>query len=273
MIKNIKTAFSMTFKYINLATPLILYFLISGLYILFFTNGNAISLSIAIVLSFLMLSAFLSGWFAMIKSSILKPEKDNMNSISNDFMPGVGEYFLPVSGAILFALILFIISLLVTYGTGIKFIGDVSISVDSFINSLKNTETLKAFLLSLSKEQLIKLNYWNFLILFSNSVFCFVTMFYFPALFFKSKNIFKALIIGLKDLFSYKFLMNTGIFVFVLFTYILISIMTTICSNNIVLHFLFTIINFYYIVFVAVLIGSYYYNNFVKIGSNIDKKV
>ena len=98
MLNCIKDSFRLTNKYIILATPLILFSLLSSLYILFSIGGNLINLLIAVVLFTLMLAAFLSGWFFMIRECIKNPEAEDPNFLIKDFPAGVGEYFLPVIG-------------------------------------------------------------------------------------------------------------------------------------------------------------------------------
>ena len=80
MLNCIKESFNLTNKYIILATPLILFSLLSSLYILFSLGGNLVSLLIALVLFILMLAAFISGWSFMLKNSVQEPERDDPNS-------------------------------------------------------------------------------------------------------------------------------------------------------------------------------------------------
>ena len=103
------------------------------------------------------------------------------------------------------------------------------------------------------------------LLFFTMSVTYFLIMFYSPALFFKEKNPFKAYFVSLKDLFSKKFFTNFGLFLILFVSYFILSIFTTLFGANVVTHFIFTLINFYYLVFIAVLVFKYYYENYVKI--------
>ena len=81
MLSYIKDSFQLTNKYIILATPLILFSLLSSLYILFSVGGNLLSLLIALVLFGLMVGAFLSGWFFMIKTCVSNPEQEDPNGL------------------------------------------------------------------------------------------------------------------------------------------------------------------------------------------------
>ena len=274
MINCIKESFKLTNKYIILATPLILFSLLSSLYILFSVNGNLVSLVIALVLFTLMLTAFLAGWFFMIKNCVEKPDTDDdPNALIKEFPAGVGEYFLPALGLIFVMFVVSLIILAAAYFAGMKFIGQIGIPADSFSKALESTEALKTFLSSLSDEQLFRLNAWNVLLFSSMSLTYFVVMLYSPVMFFKEKNPFKAYFISLKDLFSRKFFKTLGLYLILFISYFILSILTTVFGMNIIMHFIFTLINFYYLVFAGVLVFDYYYKNYVQVGGNLDTRV
>ena len=269
---NIKESFHITNKYIILATPLILFSLLSSLYILFSLGGNILSLIIAAEVFVLMLGAFLSGWFFMTGLCI-KEDYNEPNLLIKEFPAGVGEYFLPVLGLIFITVVVSLILMTASYYAGMIFIGNAGISPEDFSKALESMTALKAFLNSLTDEQLVKLNAWNFLLLGTMSLTYFLIMFYAPAMFFKDKNPFKAFWRSLRDLFSRKFFKNCMLYMILFVSYFILSIITAIVNVNIIMHFIFTLINFYYLVFIAVWIFNYYYNNFVKPGANIDKTV
>lgn len=273
MFKLIKESFCLTNKYIVLATPLILFSLISSLYILFSMRGNKIGLIISIILFFLMLGAFLSGWLYMITRCVKNSFAEDANQLIKEFPTGVGEYFLPALGMIatsfLLCLGLFIISILI----GVKFIGDPQISQTAVSNSLSSIEAMRKFALSLTDEQLVKINLWNILMFGSMSLSYFLIMFYAPAMFMKNKNPIFAFGHSIKDLFSRKFFKNALLYIFISAVYLILSIFIAIWGENIIMHFIFTLTHFYFVVFAAVLIFNYYYKNFVRIGGNIDETV
>ena len=155
--------------------------------------------------------------------------------------------------------------ILVSYFVGMKLIGDIGITPEALTKGMESFTAMKAFLGSLTQEQMFKLNAWNMLLFFTMSVTYFLIMFYSPALFFKEKNPFKAYFVSLKDLFSKKFFTNFGLFLILFVSYFTLSIFTTLFGANVVMHFIFTLINFYYLVFVAVMVYNYYYKNFVQI--------
>lgn len=273
MLNSLKKSFGLTNKYIILATPLILFSLISSLYILFSLGGNLLSLIIAFSLFVLMLAAFLSGWFYMIKSCVQEPENDDVNALIKEFPAGVGEYFLPILGLVFIIFLLSALMLLGSYIAGMKLIGNIGINSASMSAALQSTVALKSFLMSLSDEQLFRLNAWNLLLFLSMAIEYFLIMFYLPVLFFKSKNPLKALFINFKDLFSRKFFSNVGLYLLFLVSYCMLSLLSTISSINPITHFIFTLVNFYYLVFIAVLLLTYYYYNYIKIGGKFDETV
>ena len=271
MLNCLKESFRLTNKYIILATPLILFSLLSSLYILFSIGGNKLSLLIAFVLFTLMLGAFLSGWFFMIREGVKDPDMEDPNFLIKDFPAGVGEYFLPVLGLIAVVFIIASVIVLLAYFAGMKLIGEIEIPAEVLSKAMESFAELKSMLLSLTEEQLFRLNAWNLLLFAAMTLTYFVIMFYAPAMFFKEKNPLKAYFVSLKDLFSRKFLQNIMLFFSIFVSYFILSILTTIFGMNIVMHFVFTIINFYYLVFMAVWVFNHYYINYARIGSQIDK--
>lgn len=268
--------FNLTNKYIVLATPLILYALISSIYLaVSASGGKIINLIFAIFLYVLMTGAFIAGWFNMIKIAILEPERDDVNSLLKEFPSGVGEYFLSALGSVFVIFLIFLLVSIASYFIGLNSIGDPNISAEELSKAIQSTPALKAFVSNLSVEQLTKISLWNLLILGTMSVGYFLMMLYLPAMFFKNKNPFIAFFISLKDLFSKKFLKSLGIFILIFATNFFISIISTIFGANSMIHFIMTLINFYFVTFVGVGVFYYYYNSFVQpnIGQNVDIEI
>ena len=268
--------FNLTNKYIVLATPLILYSLISSIYLaISLAGGKVINLILAIVLFTLMTAAFIAGWFNMVKIAILEPDREDPNSLIKEFVGGVGEYFVSSLGMIFVMFIVSTLALVGSYFIGMNTIGDVGISADALSGAMAGSGALKAFLMSLSFEQLKKLNCWNMLILGTITLTYFIFILYLPAMFFKNKNPFMAFFISLKDLFSKKLPQTIGIFLLIFVANFFISILATVLGGNVILHFIITLMNFYFVTLVGVGIFYYYHNSFVasKIGQNVDIEV
>ena len=272
MFKTIRESFKITNENIVIATPLIFFSLISSLYMIFSAAGNKIGLIFSVVLFFLMFGAFLSGWFYIIIRAVKEPDIESNNLIV-EFPSGVGEYFLSAMGMIIQVIIVFTLISIGIVIIGKKIIGGVGISYDQIVQAAANVEATKAFVNSLSEEQLVKINLWNLLAFCSLSLGYFILMLYPTVIFFKEKNPFKAFFVCLKDTFGHRFFKNAGLFIFISFFYMIISLCTMTLGKNIIMHFIFTLLNFYYITFAGILFCNYYYSNFIKIGSNIDTTV
>ncbi len=268
--------FNLTNKYIVLATPLILYSLFSGIYLAAsMGNGKIMNLLFAIILFTLMTGAFIAGWFNMIKIAISEESDKEPNAIIKDFPSGVGEYFLPALGSIFNMLLISILLLVLSFFVGTHYIGDPGVSAEALSKAMQNTTELKAFMTNLNTEQLIKLNNWNMLILGTLTLTYYLFFLYLPALFYKNKNPFIAYFISLKDLFSKYIFKTTGIFLLVFVINIFISVLSSLFGGNVVIHFLITLLNFYFITAVGVGVFYYYHTNFIKpaIGQNVDVKI
>ena len=267
--------FKLTNKYIILATPLILFSLISNLYFAFSAQGKLLNLLIALFLILLMTGAFIAGWFNMIKKIVCDPEKENQNTLMSEFSSGVGEFFIPSTCAIVIFLAVTALFLTATYHIGQHSIGNIGISAEAFSKAVETPEALKSFMLSLSNEQIIKMNQWNLLLMTGLVIPNFITIFYFPTLFFKTKNTILELLISIKDLFCKKFFTTLGIGFLIFITYFVLSILMAIFTGNVILHFLITLANFYFITVVGVGIFYYYHTNFIssQLGQNIDVEI
>lgn len=275
MQNSFKIIFKLSNKYIVLATPLILFSLISSVYLSVSLAGTMLNILIAIILLLLMSGAFVSGWFNMVKCAIVSPPEDDPNSLLKEFPSGVGEYFLPAIGLIINSFVIVTIMLTAAYGIGLKLIGNPSISGEKFANAMQNTAALKEFLASLNAEQLAQLNQWNLLLLGVMAVVYFLLILYLPAMFFNDKNPLRALWISLKNLFSRKFFITLGIYILIFGVNFVLSILTALSTGNLIMNFIATLINFYCFVILAVGVFYYYYNNFVRsqLGQNIDTQV
>lgn len=90
---------------------------------------------------------------------------------------GIGKYFLSFIGMIIIFLIVVSLTGAAVYYTGINLIGNV-FTQEQITGALSSTQDMKAFIDSLSLDQLIKLNLWNYAYYGGNDAF----IFYFYAL-------------------------------------------------------------------------------------------
>lgn len=268
-----KKVLDLTNRYIIVATPLLLFLFVLSIYFMAIAaNGKVLLILFGFILTFFMLVAFTSGWGAMIKSAVNENSYDEPYKIIKDFTPGVGEYFLPVLG--LMALLFLINTIFYTAAcfAGMHFIGDTGVAPEMFAKAMANPEALRAFLSSLSVEQLAKLNMWNILILSAISINYYFLMFCFPSLFLEVKNPLKAVYYSIKNLFGKKFLSNIGVYLMIFGFNFIISILSAILANNVILSFVMTLVKFYFICCVVIGVFWYYNKNFVisHLGNSID---
>lgn len=268
-----KKVFQLTNKYIVLGTPLILFSLFTSIYIAVSANGKIMNVLFAFILLILMTAAFIAGWFNMVKGAVDDKYDEQPNMLIKDFTSGVGEYFTSSLSSMVIMFIIGTILLYFSYLAGMHYIGNPGITAESLTKALETTVALKAFLTSLTTEQLLKLNQWNILLLATMMLSYFLLLFYIPAIFFKNKNPFIALWYSLKDLFSKKFFITLAIYILIFITNFIITLLTTMFVNNSIVNFILTLANFYFVTVVSVGICKYYNDNFVKnlLGQNIDK--
>jgi len=170
---------------------------------------------------------------------------------------GIGEYFLPMIGAIVLYAIFFVLLIIIGYEIGIHLIGSAGVSLEQLRNALASPATMKALITSLTAEQLKKLNSWNFLFLVGTGTFSFLTMFWAVEIVSKTKNPFIAFFRAIK--FEFSNLLSAVI----LFTYIsvvnfTVSLINAFSMIHPIVYFISMLVYFYFVVYVVVLVFLYY---------------
>ena len=271
MFKLYKEAFKTANDCIILAIPLVLFMWILSFYFAF--SNAVVNEPAEIILAFItvlfMTAAFLSGWFYMVQNAIVVSrqvyvlDEDRAKATMNLFkvIPyGIGKYFLSFIGLIL--IFLFIVSLAGTlvYKFGIHYIGNV-FTQDQITAALSSTEDMKLFIDSLTVEQLIKLNLWNFLIMGTTTLISFLIMFWIPEIIYSTINSFTALFKSIKKVFV-KFPKSVALFIYLSILNIFVSFLSTFAILHPLLYLLVMVICFYFIIYVVVLVFSYYEKEF-----------
>ena len=235
-------AFKILNKNIILATPLVVFTLFLSIYVGMTPSSGA---SIAgtlflLVMLWLMFGAFFAGWFYMVKEAI--SQKENDLSLLSKFPTGVGNHFVQFLLMLLVFAVLFVIAIIVTYKIGMAHIGSLGISIEAFKDSLTNAETLKNFMMSLTTEQLTKLNQWNLLSLCASSLLTFLLLLWAPeAIYSESKNPFLTLGKSLIKLVK-KLHLSVLLFFYVTMLNMVISLLITFSMSNTVLYMIATIV-------------------------------
>ena len=259
---------------IIIAFPLILFMWVLTLYITF-SRQTVNSLPLFILSSvtvLVMTGAFLAGWFYMIKKAVKLSKQvfvldtDRAKATFNllkTIPAGIGKYFLSYSGMIIIGGFIAAILGACVFQIGIHLIGSLDLNPEQLKSVLSSASDMKAFLDSLSFEQLIRLNNWNLLFLATTTVMSFLFMLWAPEIAFNTRNPFMALVNSVKKIF-HRFGRCLKLFVFLTFLNFILSFINTFSLFNPILYFIMTVVYFYFLVYLVMLIFLYYEREFTE---------
>ena len=264
MIKVFTDAFKVSSENIVLATPLLVFLLLINIYLI--VAKDAVKVLPSALLFFLtlllMISAFMSGWFYMIKTAIynfknkvLHRENETFKLI-NEFPVGIADYMGPYIGLSIAFLIFGDIVLVSVYYIGLNLIGSIGVTSSQFISATEAPVAMQALIDSMTKTQVLKLNYWYFLIMFSLQIFSLFTMFWPVELLYSTKNPIKALFYSVKRIFQRP--QSILLFIVISVLNVIMMILNYISMFNPISYFVMTLIYFYFIVYIFVLLFLYY---------------
>lgn len=272
MLKLFKDTVKITNDNIILATPLIFFMWILSLYIAFSRNSvNSLPL---LILSFttvlFMTGAFFAGWFYMVKKAVqlskqvfvLDSDKAKATfNLLKSVPSGIGKYFLSFLGMIVFSIVIISIIGTLVFKLGMLLIGNIGLEPNQVKMVLSSAVDMKAFLDSLSFEQLIKLNNWNLLLLGTSTLVSFLFMLWIPEIVYQCRNPFKALITSIQKIFA-KPWNAVKLFIFMSVLNFILSFVNTFSIINPILYFIMMVVYFYFLVYLVVLIFTYYDREF-----------
>ena len=274
MLNLFKENIKITNDNIILATPLILFMWLSSLYISF-SKGAVNSLPLLIltgITTLFMTSAFLAGWFYMVKKAVQLSKqvfvldtdkaKATLNLIKT-IPTGIGKYFLSFVGQIIFSMVIFVITGIITYKLGMLLIGDVGIDPVQLKSVLSSSTEVRTFLDTLTIDQLIKLNNWNLLLMLTTGILSFLLMLWIPEILFQTKNPFTALFKSIAKIFK-KPMKSIKLFLFITVLNFGISFVSTFSMLNPFIYFVMMVMYFYFLVYLVVLIFTYYDREFTE---------
>lgn len=274
MIKLFKETFKTSNDSIILAIPLILFMWMMSIYLAFssVTVDVLPEFILAVVTMLFMAGAFMAGWFYMVKKAInivkgvYVMDEDRAKATINLFKvipSGIGKYFLSFIGmAIIFLLAVSVVGAGV-YKIGMHFIGNIDFTAVQIKGALVSAQDMKAFLDTLTLEQLWKLNNWNMLFLGATSLMSFLFMLWVPEIIYSTPNPFLALFKSIKKLFI-KLGKSLGLFFYLTLLNFTISFVSTFAMINPFIYLFIMILYFYLITYMVVLIFSYYQGEFCE---------
>ena len=249
---------------------------------LFTRNSMDIGFIITAVIMILLISAFIAGWYNCIKYTVSLNNKiynsaeelqKEQVTIIKQFFPGVAEYFLSVA-------VLLVIYVGTAWGLSYvteiftdKILADVPRNIVTVINSGNQQEIIN-LLNSLNDTQIFAIMKALGLTALIVFIFHYFVLWFGPALFYSSKNPFKAAFEGIKFLFK-----NPLQSLIILFVMILINLFITVLTmffGTGILSFIPFLFLFFYILYYIITVFLYYeqktQNNCVN-GSKLDREV
>ncbi len=264
MIKIFKDAFKITFTNSIMLTPLLLFLFILNIYLAVAKDSvNALpSAFLFYITLFLMVSAFASGWFNMIKMAIYNYKNDVYSAefdsfkLLNEFPSGIAEYIKSFLGFSLLYLLIADITFYSIYTIGMKFIGGIGISITQFMEASESSQAMTLLLDSLTKEQLLKINYWYLLVISSIQIFSLFTMFWPIEILYSTKNPIIAFLCSIKRIFTRPQIIL--LFIAINILNFILTILNYFSMFNPITYFIMTLVIFCFIMYVFVLLFLYY---------------
>lgn len=276
---SIKKAFDITKDNIIVAQPLIIFFIIITLTTsALMQQTDKILYGVFLIANILLATAFFAGWFYMIKQAIELNKKAENNEFASDkernsasfalgnkFFDGVGEYFVPVSYTIITYVVVYGLLLFLCYEAGTHFLPDTKVDWNQFMTVANSSVAeMQKYVFSMSYAQIKAVNLWMFYLGSCVSIFAFLTMFLFPALFDKKDFVFfvpfQAFNRNLMFVFKH-FFPSLVLLIFIFFLNIILSFLSIIFNINVVLSVIGLLISFYFMTYVMVLVFLYYEDN------------
>ena len=280
-INFIKKSFDITKENIVLAQPLIIFmivlsFTLAGLGM----QTNRILFYVFLVANILLCTAFFAGWFYMIKQGIYfhkrvengeyKKQEEKAEAsfaLGKEFFPGVGEYFLQMTGTFILYSLIFAGVVYLSYRIGVNILPNPHIDFDKLYKaSASSPVEMQKYLYGLSFAQLKALNIWMLFVTGVLSLFSFITMFLFPAVFDNQKQEKQELFV-LTPFLAFKrnivFLFKNfwgaiGVIIFLFVLNTVLSILSVFFNLNIILAIIGLLISFYFMTYAVILVFLYY---------------
>lgn len=276
MIDNIKKSFDILVKNTAVMQSLVLFMLFLLIFNMFMGMSvlvNPVMGIIFVVLSVLLFSAFLSGWLYIIKFAVDnytefdKNDPEYFEKIRNynietykKFFIGVGEYFISAIIVIIFSII--ISNLLIFLGMKLLYINNLDFLFKSMY--IQSVQDIPGFSLRQSAFVLY--------IALISFLFHFITLFWLPEIFYKTKSSILAFFKSIGFLFK-NFLTSVILYAFLILCFFVFQIMSVFAMFNQILVLIMFILFLYLIAYSVVLIFmTYKKNNDKREVENINSK-
>lgn len=274
MFKLFKISFKKANDCLILAVPLVIFLSVLGWYLNFAINSvdETGKLICAAITFFVMFCGFTALWLYMVKKilplsgKIYVFEKDRAKDLWETFLSlpkGIGRLFVPAMGVtavylLAYTLIFLAVNYFVSkYAGAIDFnsfdINLYALSFDSFTDAIETLEPAEIRILEI----------WYISMFLSMLAVSFVTILWIPEIVYGHKNSFKALFSSILKVFA-----NFGetfiLFVYIAFIVKLLSVVNTILLFAPAAYFFVLLATCYFIVYLVVLLFTYYERKFIN---------
>lgn len=272
MFKLFKDTFKIAGEGIILGVPLVLFMCIISLYINYSKEvvDTVPEMVLSAVTMLFMSSAFFAGWFYMVKKCVEFSKKDfildkdkstESLKLIQTLSVGVGKYFLTYVGVSLMFVGIALLMAFILYMASVPFINSMHFTISQMSMAINSPQDTQAFLNGLPPEQLIILFKLNLLLMGITSLFSFLMMLWMPEIIYSKRNPLIALFTSIKKIFV-KFGKSITLFLYITILNFLISFLGTFAFVNPVTYMIMMLVYFYFIVYIVVLLFSYYDKEF-----------
>lgn len=271
MIKTIKNSFIVLKENIIIIQPLVIYMLLIGVLLkpLFFATSITLSAILLLICIFLSTTAFLAGWLYTVKVAIAQkdtvyntPEEKSLASLSllKQYFIGVGDYFIPITIAVLLYLALFAAFGFLAYKAGMHFIGKPEFDIATLKHlSTQSYNDVYTYFASekFSDKRILSIYNWSLYFSFISLFFTIITIFWYPTIFYKTKNPIMAFFSNLKFTFI-NFFDTTIVVLFLAFLNVALSLVNALAPLNIIFSVISLLLMFFYMSYYIILVFLYY---------------
>ena len=281
MFKLYKDAFKTTNDGLILTIPLALFWWLITLYI---DYSKAVvdtipEMILSVITMLFMTSAFCAGWFYMVKKSVKFSkkhfilDKDKVNesiSLIKAIPIGIGRFFLHyVEVSLLFLVIALLMCILLKFVT-LPFVTEINEVLVNFGISVSSPQEMREILDKLPPEQIMKLFDMIFApsvklvltVIIIPAIFSFLLLLWMPEIIYTHRNPLVALFNSIKKVFI-KFWKSLNLYIYITIIQMLISSLGAVSLINTLFYLGAMVVYFYFLVYVIVLIFSYYDSEFI----------
>ncbi|MBQ8476684.1 hypothetical protein IJ531_06460 [bacterium] len=223
-------------------------------------SQSGILAQVLILCLFALIFVFFAGWFEVIKNSTQR-EKIKEKNFYSIFLEGIGLNVIPSAIGIVVYTVLVFLAVFLAQFIALKFFGDINF----FLNDLNKISleggNFAQYFNSLDVNQKYIVYGWNLCIIASVLIFNFLSLFYFPAIFYCESNIFLRPFIAIYRALGFLFknffaALALGIIIYIL--NMLLAFLNAAFAQNAIISVLLLLVYIYFISWVVMLIFNYY---------------